>query len=329
MNAQSGPDAADGKPMATITRSAAATSSTPRLTPYGAPHRAPDSPRAHAVAFAKTFLRSVGKATAPLRVDPDYLIIGTKRGGTTSLARWLLEHPEVAGMWPPPENRKGAYFFDVNYGEGHAWYRSHFPTRMSHERARAAAGNRQLIGDATPYYLHHPHAPMRARRIVPDAKVIALLRNPIDRAHSHWQERTRAGVETLDFPDAIAAEAGRLDGELERMLADPGYVSFAHQHHSYVDQGRYAAGLRRWFDTYGRDRVLVIRSEDLYADPAEIYDRVCDFLEIGQHRPDAFDAWNLKPKTALDPDSRALVAERLAGDIAEVEALLGRDMSWS
>ena len=301
----------------------------PRMTPYGALAKPPGTPRGHAVELAKRVLRAGGMATAGLRRDPDYLIIGTKRGGTTSLARWLLEHPEVAGMWPPPEHRKGAYYFDVNYGRGRRWYRSHFPTRASHRRAEAAAGHRLLIGDATPYYLHHPHAAIRARRIVPGARVIALLRNPIDRAHSHWQERVRAGVERLDFGDAIAAEARRLDGEADRMDADPSYVSFAHQHFSYLDQGRYAPGLRRWFDAYGRDRVLVIRSEDLYDDPATIYDEACTFLGLGHHRPDAFDAWNLKPKSALDPTVRARVAAELHDDIRETNELLGRDMGWT
>ncbi len=301
----------------------------PTMTPYGAIATRPTAPRGHAVAFAKSGLRTLGMATAGWRCDPDYLIIGTKRGGTTSLARWLLEHPEVAGMWPPPEHRKGAYFFDVNYGRGRRWYRSHFPTRFSHKRAEAAAGHRLVVGDATPYYLHHPHAAIRARRIVPGAQVIALLRNPIDRAHSHWQERVRAGVETLDFPEAIEAEAGRMDGEAERMEADPSYVSFAHQHFSYLDQGRYAPGLRRWFDAYGRERVLVIRSEDMYEDPASIYDQTCDFLGLGSHRPAAFDAWNLKPKSALDPTVRARVAAALTDDIAEVNELLDRDMGWA
>lgn len=301
----------------------------PELTPYGALARRPETPRDHGVALAKRMLRRGGMATASLRRDPDYLIIGTKRGGTTSIARWLLEHPEVAGMWPPPEHRKGAYFFDVNYERGRDWYRSHFPTRFSHRRAEAAAGHRLQIGDATPYYLHHPHAAIRARRIAPLASVVALIRNPIDRAHSHWQERVRAGVETLDFPEAIDAEADRLDGEFERMEADPTYVSFAHQHFSYVDQGRYAPGLRRWFDAYGRDRVLVVRSEDMYEDPATSYDEICTHLGLGHHRPAAFDAWNLKPKSALDPDVRARVAAELADDIAEVSDLLGRDMDWA
>ena len=214
----------------------------PPVTPYGARHRPPPGRAAAGRARVLQGIRSFGQLTAGLRADPDYLIIGTKRGGTTSLARWLLDHPDVRPLFPGRETRKGTYYFDVNYGRGHRWYRSHFPTRGAHDLRQRALGRRLLVGEATPYYLHHPHAANRAGQLVPRARVIALLRHPVDRTHGHWAERHRQEVEPLGFVDALAAEPARLAGEEERMLVDPGYVSFAHQHYSYVDQSRYAEG---------------------------------------------------------------------------------------
>ncbi len=300
----------------------------PAMTPYGARHVPPTGVKRRAQAGARHALRTFGQLTAPLRALPDYLIIGTKRGGTTSLARWLLEHPDVRPLFPARETRKGTYYFDVNHARGDGWYRSHFPTRAAHDRRQRRAGHRLLLGEATPYYLHHPHAPARAAQLVPGAKVIALVRHPVDRAQGHWAERVRQGVETLGFAEAIEAEPVRLAGEEERMLADPRYVSFAHQHWSYVDQGRYARGLERWLGAYPQHQLLVLRSEDLYADPAATYDEVLDFLGLAGHRPASLRGHNRTTNDEIELGLRAHLQELLAPDIEQTETLLGRDLGW-
>jgi hypothetical protein len=301
---------------------------TPAMTPYGARYHTPSGPRRRAQAGARNAIRTFGMLTARLRALPDYLIIGTKRGGTTSLARWLLEHPGVGSLFPARETRKGTYYFDVNYRRGPAWYRSHFPTRFAHRLDEQHRGHPLLLGEASPYYLHHPHAANRARQLVPQAKVIALLRHPVDRAQGHWAERIRQGVETLDLESALEAEEQRLAGEEERMVRDPSYVSFAHQHFSYVDQGRYARGLQRWMTAYPRHQVLIVRSEDLYADPAAVYAQVLDFLALEPHLPPELHGWNRSTNTELEPGLRAYLYERLAPDVEAVETLLDRDMGW-
>ena len=299
------------------------------MTPYGARYVAPEGQAAIAKARALDAIRAYGSATASLRIDPDYLIIGAKRGGTTSLARYLLLHPDVRPLFPARETRKGTYFFDVNFGRGEAWYRSHFPTKFARSLQQRRSEHPLAVGEATPYYLHHPHAAIRARGLAPDAKVIALLRDPVERAYSHWVERTRNGVEHLSFAEAIEAESGRLEGEEERMIADPSYQSFAHQHFSYVDQGRYARGLRRWMEAFPETQLLVLRSEDFYGDPATVYGETLDFLGLRPFTPEQFRAWNMKPKDAIDPEVVARVRSMLHDDVIELEQLLGRPMNWS
>jgi Sulfotransferase domain len=313
--------AADATPMTAVEQ-------IPAMTPYGARYQPPEGLQRQVLAQARRSIRTFATLTGGLRALPDYLIIGTKRGGTTSLARWLLEHPDVRPLFPARETRKGTYYFDVNYGRGEAWYRSHFPSRLAHGRQQREAGHRLLLGEATPYYLHHPHAAARAAQLVPEAKVIALLRHPVDRAQGHWAERTRQGVEWLDFAAALEAEPGRLAGEEERMLADPSSVSFAHQHWSYVDQGRYARGLARWFEAYPAHQMLVVRSEDLYGNPTGVYDQVLDFLGLGEHRPTELSGWNRSSNAPIEPGLRAQLHELLAPDIEAAEELLGRDLGW-
>ena len=192
------------------------------------------------VPVAKRAIRSYGAVTASQRVLPDYLIIGAKRGGSTTLARRLVATPGVTGLFPAREELKGTYYFDVNYSRGQQWYRSHFPTRK-------AVGN-DLVGEGSPYYLSHPRAAERAAQVVPHAKVIAVLRHPVDRAFSHYRERVKQGVETLStFEAALEAEHSRVGGERERMLEDPSYVSWNHLNFAYRDQSRYGQALASWF----------------------------------------------------------------------------------
>jgi hypothetical protein len=224
---------------------------------------------------------------------------------------------------------KGAYFFDEEFERGPDWYFSHFPLRSTVRAAERFRGRPVRSGEASPYYLFHPLAAERAAGLVPDAKVIALLRHPVERAHSHFRERRANGTEPLeDFGAAVAAEEGRLKGEVDKILHQPGYRSVAHRHQSYVAQSEYLRGLQRWWDHYGRDNVLVIRSEDLYSDPQGVFDQVCDTVGLDRivlRDPKVF---NAQPKSSIDPALYASLQEQLTPGVRALEAELGRDLDW-
>ena len=276
---------------------------------------------------AKRALRGYGLATSRLRGLPDFMIIGTKRGGTTSLYRYLTEHPDVLPMFPARQRIKGTYFFDVNYLRGVGWYRSHFRTRFS----KGNADRPRVTGESSPYYLFHPLAAARASKVAPNARLIVLLRDPVDRAYSQWREQVRRGFEDLSFEEALAAEPGRLAGEEERIIGERGYYSHEHEHHSYVAQGRYARSLRRWLDAFPRERFLFLRSEDLYRDPPATYTRVLEFLGLGPFLPAGYEAYNYHPGEDMDSATRTRLAQEFAGSNRELAALdLGLDLSeWS
>ncbi len=104
------------------------------------------------------------------------------------------------------------------------WYRAHFPTQAARRRREREAGGPVITGEGSPYYLFHPHGPARAAAAVPDARIIAMLRDPVERAYSHYQQEYARGFEDADtFERALELEPGRLAGERERMLADPDY----------------------------------------------------------------------------------------------------------
>jgi hypothetical protein len=277
--------------------------------------------------------RAYGIATAGARPLPDFLLIGAKRGGTTTLYYTLLGHPQVLPQWPsaglvPKRNdTKGVHYFDAHPDRSVRWYRSHFASER--ERRRVGAGDRVVTGEGSPYYLYHPCAAARAAHVVPDARILVLLRHPIERTFSHFREQTRNGIETLSFEDAIDAEARRTAGEEERLIADPRYHSYAHEQQSYVRQSEYARGLRRWLEHYPREQIFVGRSEDFYEDPQRVYDQIAEFLGLRSHRLADVAPWNVAPSSTMDPSTRARLEEHFAPHVAELEALTGRRFGWA
>jgi hypothetical protein len=274
-------------------------------------------------------------ATSPLRPWPEFLIIGAKRGGTTSLYRYLELHPAVLPLVPSSrylplqDNIKGVKFFDTGYHHGPRWYRSHFPSTVARRLAGRPLGVAPITGEAAPYYLFHPRAAERAAAVVGHAKVIVLLRDPVDRAHSHWAERCRNGTEPLSFEAALEAEPGRLAGERERMDRDPAYTSFAHEHQSYVAQSRYADSLARWKEHFPPDQLLVLCSEELYADPGRELERVHAFLGLPHQRPPDLSARNAIEREPMAAPLRRQLESLFADDVRDVERLAGRTFPWS
>ena len=274
------------------------------------------------VPSAKGALRRYGMATAGGRVLPDFLVIGAKRGGSTSLYRNLLRTPGVLPLFPRRADVKGTYYFDVEFDRGERWYRSHFPSRTI--RDQVAGRGPVAVGEASPYYLSHPRAAERASGLVPGARIVAVLREPVARAHSHYQERVRQGIETLPtFAVAVDAEAGRLAGEVEHMLEDPGYVSWNHLNFGYLAQSDYATGLRRWLSAFPAEQVLVLRSEDFYADDAGVLGQVRAFLGLDAAIPADTRQWNRTGSSDLDPGLARELAQRLAPSVEALSGLLG------
>ena len=259
--------------------------------------------------------RTAGRLSSGARMLPDFLLVGTQRGGTTSLFRALAPHPGVA----QPTFHKGVHYFDVHYERGPSWYRGHFPLRRGERLAFESAG----------YYMHHPLAPERIAADLPGAKLLVLLRDPVERAFSAHKHELARGFETEpSFERALELEPERLDGEVERILADPAYLSHAHRHLAYLDRGRYADQLEVLFKLFGRERVHVTFAEDFFAEPEPAYDAVVDFLGLPRWRPAAFERHNARPSAPLTPELRARLADHFAPQDERLAALLGRVPPW-
>lgn len=255
-------------------------------------------------------------ATTSLRGLPDFMIIGTQRGGTTSLYNYLIRHPDIAAA-----SRKEVHYFDANLHQGIRWYKAHFPASLPTSR-------RRLTGEGTPYYLFHPRIPQTVHQLLPDIKLIAMLRNPVDRAYSHYQHEVRHGRESLTFEEAITAEPSRLQGEEDRMMADASYASSAHRRHSYLARGIYVDQVSRWLQLFGSRQLLVVRSEDFYADPGTVTNNVLSFLALSPLTLPEHRRYQAAEYSRMEDATRERLVEYFAPHNERLHKLVGRSFGW-
>jgi hypothetical protein len=256
-----------------------------------------------------------GRVTSALRPLPDFLILGAQKAGTTALYAYLRRHPRITGpSW------KEVSYFDRHYARGEDWYRGNFPN-LGRTREK-------LVGEASPSYLFHPLAPERVRGLLPEVRLVALVRNPIDRALSHHQHEVALGREPLSFEEALAAEEQRLDGEEERLRADPRYFSRAWWSHTYKARGRYAEQLERWLAVFPREQLLILPSEELLGEPETAYARVLEFLAAPPHRLVTYPRVFERQYEPMAATTRAELAAYFAEPNRRLYELLGRDLGW-
>jgi hypothetical protein len=268
---------------------------------------------------------NLGLPTYWARSLPRFVIVGAQRCGTTSLTRTLSTHPLVFG----PLVQREVHYFDVAYQRGIAWYRSNFPLTVRGRMAARAAGARLTTFESSPYYMFHPLAPERMYRDLPGVKLLVLVRDPVERAYSAHTHELELGYETEPFEHAIELESTRLEGEADRIVADPAYYSHSHQHHSYRARGQYIEQIERLEELFSRDRIHVVDSGDYFADPGPVYHEVLDFLELPKVDPPGFKKQNARPRLAPIPEPvRAALKEHYRPYDERLAAWLGREPSW-
>ena len=251
------------------------------------------------------------------------MIIGAQKAGTTSLMRYLQSHPDV--VCEPGVGE--VHFFDLRYAQGEAFYRSYFPRRAKLQHLRARTGRTTLTGEKTPYYLFHPLAAERAHAMIPQTKLIAILRDPVSRAASHHKMSVNMGVEDLDLAAAIAAEPARIVPSLRAIVENGPWQEWRPAGlYSYVARGRYAEQLDRWLTHYPREQLLVLRNEDLAQEPAATYAKTVEFLGLSPHRPEFVRHNQARAPYAIDPGARERLVELFREPNRRLEAEFG--ISW-
>lgn len=267
---------------------------------------------------------TAGRMTSRARMLPGFLIIGVQRCGTTSMYRTLSQHPAVLKA----VLHKGVHYFDMNYAQGMSWYQAHFPLVARARRVASAEGVTPLTYESSPYYLFHPLAATRIASDLPNVKLLVLVRDPVERAYSAHAHELARGFESETFERALEMEDDRLSGEVERILANPTYLSHSHQHQAYRTRGQYADQLEALEKHIPRERILVVDSGDFFTRPEPVYDRALDFLGLPQRGYPTFERHNARPRSAMPAALRAELDEHFKPFDARLQHWLGEVPSW-
>ncbi|WP_157867384.1 sulfotransferase domain-containing protein [Gloeothece citriformis] len=255
------------------------------------------------------------------RTLPDFIIIGAQKSGTSSLYSYLSQHPQLV-----PSFKKELHFFDGglhpdvdNFEKGEAWYRAHFFQK------RNTSDNRKAF-EATPSYIFNPLAPQRISELIPEVKLIAVLRNPRERAISHYFHETRRDREPLPIMEAFQAEEERL----RPLIAKQDYKNEIFIHKSYKSRGLYHKQIKRYLDYFPMSNILVINSETLFQQPDDTLRRVFQFIGVDA----GFTVKNLKPsnmgtnKAKIDPDVYEYLEDYFRPHDEELYELIGQNFGW-
>jgi hypothetical protein len=254
------------------------------------------------------------KATAGLRALPDLIVIGAQKGGTTSLAHYMGQHPQIVRPF-----RKEVHFIDNNLGRGERWYRAHLPLRSELAQGKIAF-------EASPLYMFNPLVAGRIAGLLPAVKLVAVLRDPTERAISQYHMQVRKGREMLPLREALEFEEQRLAGPLAAQ--DYSHPSFAH--FSYKRRGHYADQLERYFELFPARQLLVLGSDDLFDRPEATLRQLFEFAGVDPSFPIAdLNARNAGGKrTAIDPAIRRDLDDYFRPHNERLYAVIGRDLHW-
>ncbi|MEL7147576.1 MAG: sulfotransferase domain-containing protein [Bacteroidota bacterium] len=226
----------------------------------------------------------IRKSTSQLRCLPHFLVLGVQKGGTRFLNHLLAQHPDI--FLP---KKKELHFFDLDehYQKGLNWYRSFFPFSV--------IGAKKLVGEVTPRYIFDTKVPERCYQVLPQAKFIVLLRDPVDRAYSHYHQSNSKFRLSMSFEEFINKTTIPIerDGILEQWESQ------------VLEKGCYHEQIQRWYQWFAPEQFLFLESEALFQDPFKSLQMVFDFLELPVIEPKDVTAKNTgNYKEAIDPSIR-------------------------
>ncbi|MCZ6573179.1 MAG: sulfotransferase domain-containing protein [Planctomycetota bacterium] len=248
---------------------------------------------------------------------------GAMKGGTSSLFSYLGQHPQVL-----PASTKEVYYFDRQFARGPGWYRAHFPLKYTLWNRSRRRGMSTLTGEATPSYLSHPHAPRRAAELVPEAKILISLRNPVDRSYSQYQNMLREEREHLSFEEALEAEPERTRLRIEAIEQDPEHNDWHYMHQAYLARGHYEEQVARWLKHFPKESVLVLRSEDMFENAQGFYAHMLDFLGLQPRTKTDLAPQNTASYDPMPKHVRKRLIEYYEPHNRALYELVGRDFGW-
>lgn len=245
--------------------------------------------------------------TRPTESDRlDFAIIGTQKGGTSSLWSYLRCHPNIYLCYP-----KELHFWSLNFEKGLAWYLAHFPP--------IPKGKLCLTGEASPTYLNSSNAARRLHDTFPELKIVVLLRDPVDRAISHYYHWRRLHREFRTLPEAI-------DDQLQHI---PDFDDEIAIRNHYVARGCYVEFLERWLQYFPRERCLILQTEAFQQNSSSVVQSVHRFLGVDELPLDTDERRNVGNYDANDEAVRSRLSQYYASYNERLYHLLGTHFDWA
>jgi hypothetical protein len=266
------------------------------------------------------FRRNIFGITGPLRVLPDFIIIGSMKCGTTSLYYDICEHPCVS---PAAYDEIG--FFDSNFHLGLNWYRSMFPTKRRIEDIRRKEGV-AITGEDTPFYFWNPVAAKRIQKLLPNIKLITILRNPIDRAYSEYQDVVSSESNSPSFETFIENEINtrRKDSSL---ITEENFEIF-NQKNSYLLKGIYVDQLKIWAGLFPKEQIFTLSTENLNSEPITALESVFQYLNLPDYKIKNTRRQKQKKYVPMNSQTRKILIEFFKPHNERLFKFIGKKFDW-
>ena len=278
-------------------------------------------------------------------IKPDFMIIGTQKGGTTSLYKYISKHPNfLRGHF---NKEKEIQFFSCYYPEGLKWYEKNFPTVKEKELTERKLQSKIITGEASTTYLFFPLCPKRIFQYKKDLKLIVMLRNPVYRAFSAYsyyvmhKQLQNPDYKVISFENFFLRESLEEHTTFELFFMHQSKKTYnrsiidgcLHDHLAYLNlkNSKYVEQLKNWFEYFPKEQFLFIKSEDFFQNPQNTFKDVCQFLEIPEIEPDKYTVENKGPDSNyknLNQSTKLFLADYFEPYNQELYKLLNRDFNW-
>lgn len=264
------------------------------------------------------------RLTSFLRIMPDFFIGGVQKGGTTSLYAALAQHPQIIRA-----KFKEVFYYgnNDNYQKGKAHYKQFFATSFHKQNVERKLGKQVLTLDATTNTFESKEAPKRILQDNPKAKIIFILRNPVERAFSQYKMSQKKGWEKASFEKALELEEARIaDGA--KMASGFNGHNYAFQRLGYRSRGLYVNYMKQWFAEFPKENILVLNSDSFFQNPDAVFDNICQFLKIDDKVNIKFDKLNEGAKGEMEEKTRAYLSNYFKPYNEELFTLIKTRYDW-
>ena len=271
--------------------------------------------------FSSLFIRKLSNF---FRLLPDFIIVGTQRGGTTSLYNYLIDHPNIL-----PAFKKEIHFFDNNFYRGMSWYRAHFPIKYYCQLKKFIYKQNFITGEASPDYMFNPFTVERVYSKLPNVKIIILLRNPVDRAFSHYHMNVRNGFEVLSFENAIKKAMEVYENNKQSLLKKIERNIMFYPKYNYLARSKYIEQIKPWLEKFPRKNILIIKSEDLYSTTAETLKEVLKFINLPYiEQQKEFKRFHFGNNPIMNQNTREFLIDYFKSYNSSLAVYLGINFEW-